>query len=96
MTPLQITLSPTDVFDVHRTSATVRHTPKVITDNEPTARAIAGLERALAGLGLLDEALSLDLRRPQDYFHRVWSTNFPVADLTTLDGADDPDGQEIA
>lgn len=63
---------------------------------EPTARAIAGLERALAGLGLLDEALSLDLRRPQDYFHRVWSTNFPVADLTTLDGADDPDGQEIA
>ena len=29
---------------------------------EPTARAIAGLERALAGLGLLDEALRLDLR----------------------------------
>jgi integrase len=31
---------------------------------EPTARAIDGLEKALAGLGLLDEALAMDLRRP--------------------------------
>jgi hypothetical protein len=38
---------------------------------EPTARAIAGLERALAGLGLLDDALAVDLRRPQDYFSRL-------------------------
>jgi integrase len=38
---------------------------------EPTARAIDGLEKALAGLGLLDDALALDLRKPQDYFHRV-------------------------
>ncbi|GGS14398.1 hypothetical protein GCM10010236_80730 [Streptomyces eurythermus] len=43
---------------------------------EPTARAIAGLERALEAVGLLDEALALDLRRPQDYFGRVWSTAF--------------------
>jgi integrase len=43
---------------------------------EPTARAIDGLEKALAGLGLLDEALTLDMRRPQDYFHRLWSTGF--------------------
>lgn len=32
---------------------------------EPTARAIDGLEKALAGLGLLDDALALDLRKPQ-------------------------------
>ncbi|MFF9510642.1 hypothetical protein ACF1BU_11685 [Streptomyces sp. NPDC014724] len=48
---------------------------------EPTARAIDGLETALAGLGLLDDALALDLRQPQDYFHRVWSTAFRAADL---------------
>ncbi|MFF0630857.1 hypothetical protein ACFYU2_45825, partial [Streptomyces sp. NPDC004296] len=53
---------------------------------EPTARAIAGLESALAGLGLLDDALALDLRKPQDYFHRVWSTAFRAADLA--DAAD--------
>lgn len=49
---------------------------------EPSARAIAGLERALAGLGLLEGALALDLRRPQDYFHRLWSTGFRATDLT--------------
>ena len=48
---------------------------------EPTARAIDGLEKALAGLGLLDQALALDLRKPQDYFHRVWSVAFRAADL---------------
>lgn len=31
---------------------------------EPTAFAIDGLEKALAGLGLLDQALELDLRKP--------------------------------
>jgi len=48
---------------------------------EPTARAIDGLEAALAGLGLLDEALALDLRRPQDYFQRIWNTGFRAAEL---------------
>nr|QIZ02350.1 hypothetical protein HEP87_55855 [Streptomyces sp. S1D4-11] len=48
---------------------------------EPTAHAIDGLEKALAGLGLLDDALALDLRKPQDYFHRVWSTAFRATDL---------------
>lgn len=48
---------------------------------EPTARAIDGLEKALAGLGLLEDALALDLRRPQDYFHRMWSTAFRATDL---------------
>lgn len=52
---------------------------------EPTARAIDGLEKALAGLGLLEEAVNHDLRRPQDYFHRIWSTSFRAADLAQLD-----------
>ncbi|MFB7648076.1 tyrosine-type recombinase/integrase [Streptomyces sp. NPDC056084] len=52
---------------------------------EPTARAIDGLEKALEGLGLLEEALALDLRRPQDYFGRVWSTTFRARELAELD-----------
>ncbi|MFE5492980.1 hypothetical protein ACFQ7Z_23935 [Streptomyces virginiae] len=40
---------------------------------EPTALVISGLEKALAAVGLLDEARELDLRRPQDYFGRVWA-----------------------
>ena len=56
---------------------------------EPTARAIDSLERALAGLGLLDQALAVDLRKPQDYFRRVWSTVFRATDLaTTVSTAD--------
>lgn len=62
---------------------------------EPTARAIDGLEKALAGLGLLDDALALDLRKPQDYFQRIWSTAFRAADLAEAgsEGADDMAGQ---
>jgi hypothetical protein len=56
---------------------------------EPTARAIDGLEKALAGLGLLDDALALDLRKPQDYFHRIWNTAFRAADLATAGSQDD-------
>jgi hypothetical protein len=58
---------------------------------EPTGRAIDGLEKALAGLGLLQDALALDLRRPQDYFHRMWSTAFRAADLAA---AAEPDEDE--
>jgi hypothetical protein len=53
---------------------------------EPTARAIAGLERALADVGLLEDALGQDLRRPQDYFHRLWTTAFRTSDLATVSG----------
>jgi integrase len=62
---------------------------------EPTARAIDGLERALAALGLLDQAVALDMRKPQDYFQRVWSTAFHAHDLATAstDNAN-PDDQE--
>jgi hypothetical protein len=72
----------------------------------PTARAIDGLEKVLAAVGLLDEALALDLRRPQDYFQRIWSTAFRAADLAAhhTDNADDTStdiqdtglGEEIA
>ncbi|MFF5969937.1 tyrosine-type recombinase/integrase [Streptomyces sp. NPDC012769] len=55
---------------------------------EPTAQAIDGLERALAGMGLLEEALALDLRRPQDYFHRIWNTGFLAQDLVALEEPD--------
>ncbi|MGW1974206.1 hypothetical protein [Streptomyces sp. NPDC001889] len=51
---------------------------------EPTARAINGLEKALADLGLLEDALAMDLRRPQDYFHRLWSLAFRASDLADV------------
>ena len=57
---------------------------------------ITPLTAALAGLGLLDDALALDLRKPQDYFHRVWSTAFRANDLAAAesdDGAADDRGQ---
>jgi integrase len=57
---------------------------------EPTARAIDGLEQALAGLGLLDQALDMDLRKPQDYFHRIWSTGFRATDLAATGTATAP------
>ncbi|MGH3406789.1 MAG: tyrosine-type recombinase/integrase [Streptosporangiaceae bacterium] len=57
----------------------------------PTAAAIDGLENALAGLGLLEEALALDLRRPQDYFQRIWSLGFRAGDLAAADAAADGD-----
>ena len=64
----------------------------------PTAAAIDGLEAALAGLGLLDDALALDLRRPQDYFQRVWNIGFRATELasTTAGTAPVPDDQPDA
>ncbi len=56
----------------------------------PTSRAIDGLESALAGLGLLDDALALDLRRPQDYFQRIWNTAFRASDLAAADADIEP------
>jgi len=61
----------------------------------PTARAIDGLEKALAGLGLLDDALALDLRRPQDYFQRLWNLGFRASDLANAATDDEQNaGQE--
>jgi hypothetical protein len=58
---------------------------------EPTARAIDGLEKALAAVGLLDDALELDLRRPQDYFGRLWSLAFRANELAQHDTAEGPE-----
>ncbi|MFF3062738.1 tyrosine-type recombinase/integrase [Streptomyces sp. NPDC057909] len=61
---------------------------------EPTSQAIDGLEKALAALGLLDQALAMDLRRPQDYFQRLWSIAFRASDLAAAgEQDDDPDRQ---
>jgi hypothetical protein len=57
-------------------------------------RAIDGLEKALAGLGLLEDVLALDMRKPQDYFHRVWSTAFRAADLAAHDEDEDRPARE--
>ncbi|MFF5809599.1 hypothetical protein [Streptomyces sp. NPDC012746] len=51
------------------------------------------MEKALPGLGLLDEALAIDMRRPQDYFQRMWSLAFRATDLAAL-AHDDNDDQE--
>ena len=37
----------------------------------------------------------LDQRKPQDYFHRVWSTAFRAADLAAH-GDDEYSGEELA
>jgi hypothetical protein len=60
---------------------------------DPTARAIEGLEKALAAVGLLDEALAPDLRRPQDYFGRVWATAFRTQGLTRHIGYENIDDE---
>lgn len=58
-------------------------------------RAIDGLEKALAGLGLLEDALALDLRRPQDYFHRLWILAFRASDLADAHDDDTSDLPEM-
>ena len=58
----------------------------------PTAQAIDGLEKAFAGLGLLDQALALDLRRPQDYYHRLWNLSFRAADLAAANSGQQEEG----
>jgi hypothetical protein len=43
---------------------------------------------------LLDEALALDLRRPQDYFGRIWSTAFRTAQLADVHHDHPADGED--
>jgi len=49
--------------------------------SSPTSQAIDGLEKTLAALGPLDQALAMDLRRAQDYFQRLLSIAFRASDL---------------
>lgn len=52
---------------------------------EPSSAAIAGLEKALTGAGLLDQARQLDLRSPrQDFFDPIWRTGWRAEDLAAL------------
>ncbi|MET7906175.1 hypothetical protein ABZS86_33835 [Streptomyces sp. NPDC005355] len=75
-----------------RTRPRRRHLPTTCTrSSSPRARAIDGLEKALSAVGLLDEALAIDLRRPQDYFERVWSTVFRAHELARHENHGDAD-----
>ncbi len=52
---------------------------------EPSSQAIAGLEKALAAAGLLDQATQLDLCTPhQDFFDPIWRTGWRASDLAEL------------
>lgn len=52
---------------------------------ERSSRAIAGLEKALVALGLLDDAKQLDLRSPhQDFYQPIWAQGWRAGDLVRL------------
>jgi integrase len=52
---------------------------------ERSSQALAGLEKALVALGLLDQAKELDLRSPhQDFFHPIWTQGWRARDLLEL------------
>jgi hypothetical protein len=74
---------------------------------EPSSQAVAGLEKALTAVGLLDHARQLDLRTPhQDFYDPIWRTGWRASDLAVLAtghrsgqalpalGSVDGDGQE--
>lgn len=67
---------------------------------ERSSLAIAGLEKALLALGLLDQANALDLRNPhQDFFDPIWRQGWRAGDLVQLgsgDHGDAEDGEEAA
>lgn len=61
---------------------------------DKSSPALAGLEKALLALGLLDQAKELDLRSPhQDFFDPIWRQGWRAADLVQL-GADQPAEQD--
>jgi hypothetical protein len=52
---------------------------------DKSSQAIAGLEKALLALGLLDQAQQLDLRSPhQDFFDPLWRQGWRAGDLIQL------------
>jgi hypothetical protein len=52
---------------------------------DKSSRALAGLEKALLALGLLDQAKELDLRSPhQDFFDPIWRQGWRANDLVQL------------
>lgn len=60
---------------------------------EKSSRAVAGLEKALLALGLLDQAEHLDLRSPhQDFFDPIWTQGWRAGDLVQM-GSGEPAAQ---
>jgi Phage integrase family len=54
---------------------------------EKSSQALAGLEKALLALGLLDQARELDLRSPhQDFFDPIWTRGWRADDLAHIGG----------
>jgi hypothetical protein len=52
---------------------------------EKSSTALAGLEKALLALGLLDRARDIDLRNPhQDFFDPIWRQGWRAGDLIQL------------
>ena len=52
---------------------------------ENSSTALAGLEKALLALGLLDRARDVDLRNPhQDFFDPIWRQGWRAGDLIQL------------
>jgi hypothetical protein len=52
---------------------------------EKSSTALAGLEKALLALGLLDRAKDVDLRNPhQDFFDPIWRQGWRPGDLIQL------------
>jgi integrase len=61
---------------------------------DKSSQALAGLEKALLALGLLDQAKQLDLRSPhQDFFDPVWRQGWRAGDLIHLGSHPQPDGE---
>lgn len=52
--------------------------------------------KALAALGLLDQTLALDFRRPQDHVDRIWSTGFRADQLAGTADSELSDQPELA
>jgi len=52
---------------------------------EKSSTALAGLEKALLALGLLDQARDVDLRNPhQDFFDPIWRQGWRAGDLIQI------------
>jgi integrase len=57
-----------------------------------SSQALAGLEKALLALGLLDQAKDLDLRSPQqDFFDPIWTQGWRAGDLVGIGGGETTD-----
>jgi hypothetical protein len=65
----------------------------IYTAFERSSQALAGLEKALVALDLLDDAQELDLRSPhQDFFNPIWTQGWRAGDLVHIGTAhDNPD-----